>query len=76
MPSGTPQLPTPAIARTIRLEAGLFQEALARRVRCSTKSVNAWESGKTTPSGLLGLRYSQVLRELAAAPPAWWAGDL
>jgi transcriptional regulator with XRE-family HTH domain len=33
----------------LRRERGLTQEEVARRVRVSTRTVAAWESGATTP---------------------------
>ncbi|WP_169798617.1 helix-turn-helix domain-containing protein [Cellulomonas iranensis] len=68
------QLPPPAVARQIRIEAGLSRENLAQRIPCSAASVRRWEEGESSPNGLLRERYVSELRRLRAQPPAWWGG--
>ncbi len=67
-------LPPPELAKAYRVSSGLSREALARRIPCSTRTVFAWEEGRSAPTGLLRQRYIEVLRELRDIPPAWWGG--
>lgn len=72
--AGTNDLPSPADARMIRIEAGLSQAELAQRIHCSTMTVNRYEKGRTVLNDLIGHRYGVVLHELQNTPPAWWGG--
>lgn len=67
------ELPSPADARMIRIEAGLSQAELAIRIRCSTMTVNRYEMGRTVLNELISHRYAVVLNELQNTPPAWLA---
>lgn len=67
-------LPSPADARMIRIEAGLSQAELAQRIRCSTMTVNRYEGGRTTLNALISHRYAAIMTELQRTPPAWWGG--
>ncbi|KKN08238.1 hypothetical protein LCGC14_1058620 [marine sediment metagenome] len=42
----------PAAIRRLRKKLGLAQEGLARRLDVSVVSVNRWERGHSTPTGL------------------------
>lgn len=58
-------LPTPAIARRLRVEAGLSQEALAAQVPCSSKALAHWEAGRCSPNDLMRVKYLRALRRVA-----------
>lgn len=53
-------------ARAIRERAGLTQLELAEVIGTTEASVSRWESAARLPRGELGLRYGQLLAELAA----------
>lgn len=58
-------LPTPGLARHIRLAAGLTQGDLARSLDVSARSVMRWESGAIAPSDLHRVGYISALYRLA-----------
>lgn len=57
---------TPESIRELRRLLGLNQQAFADLLGVSQASVNRWESGKRTPTGL----YAKAVRELATQAPA------
>lgn len=62
----------------LRRERGLTQDELARRVRVSTRTIAAWESGATTPrhrnaralAKALGVRLDALLLDAEAGSPS------
>ena len=58
------RIPTPAVARAIRLAAGVSQARIASEVGVHPVTVARWESGARRPSGEVGQRYLQLLDEL------------
>lgn len=55
------RLPGPALARQIRLNAGLSQARLARELGVQRVTVARWESGQRRPRGEIAARYAQLL---------------
>lgn len=51
---------TPDEVRSIRLGAGLTQEALARRLNVTLSAVKGWESGRRRPSGAVTILLSMI----------------
>ncbi len=62
----------------LRRERGLTQEEVARRVRVSTRTVAAWESGEASPrqrnaralAKALGVSLNSLLPELQGQAPS------
>jgi DNA-binding transcriptional regulator YiaG len=61
------KLPSPQAARMIRLAAGVTQERLASELGVHRMTVQRWETGARTPSGLRRAAYAQLLDELRMA---------
>lgn len=57
-------LPTPAMRRAIRVEAGLTQEDVAEPLEVQRETVSRWEAGKRTPRGRLLIQYAELLAEI------------
>jgi DNA-binding transcriptional regulator YiaG len=64
------RLPPPAIARAIRDEAAVSQQAIADELGVNRVTVARWELGERTPGGELRLRYIKLLDELREAVAA------
>jgi DNA-binding transcriptional regulator YiaG len=58
------RLPSPALARAIRNEAGVSQARLAEELGVHRVTVARWEIGSRRPRGRLRLAYVDVLEEL------------
>lgn len=58
------ELPTPRVARAIRLAAGVSQERLAAELHVHRVTVARWESGDRRPAGRHLMEYAQLLRQL------------
>ena len=58
------RLPSPAVARLIREEAGVTQEALAAEVGVHRVTLARWEAGACVPRGAFRARYARVLEQL------------
>ncbi|WIB68069.1 helix-turn-helix transcriptional regulator [Curtobacterium sp. MCBD17_035] len=58
------QLPTPRLAREIRLAAGVSQARLATQLGVQRVTVARWESGVRRPRGQNLLAYVGLLRNL------------
>lgn len=61
------RLPAPAMARAIRLEAGVSQQRLAAELGCHRMTVARWETGARHPRGALAVRWAEVLDSLREA---------
>lgn len=57
-------LPTPAIARALRVRAGISQARIARELGVSRMTVSRWESGAHRPRGVHLVAYGALLRDL------------
>jgi DNA-binding transcriptional regulator YiaG len=64
------RLPPPAIARAIRDEAGVSQQAIADELGVGRVTIARWELGTRVPRGELRLAYIRVLDELRDAVAA------
>jgi DNA-binding transcriptional regulator YiaG len=64
------RLPSPAIARAIRHEAGVSQQQVADELGIHRVSVARWELGERAPRGELRLAYIALLDELREAVAA------
>lgn len=60
------QLPSPSVARDIRLAAGVSQQRLADELGVQRNTISRWEAGERHPSPSLRARYARVLLQLAA----------
>jgi transcriptional regulator with XRE-family HTH domain len=60
------QLPSRAMARAIRLEAGISQAALARALGVHPVTVTRWELGTRRPRGETLAAYVAALNEMRA----------
>ncbi len=60
-------LPSPHVARQIRVAARVSQARLAAELGVRELTVYRWETGARTPHGELRLAYSRLLRELDEA---------
>jgi DNA-binding transcriptional regulator YiaG len=60
------ELPTPAMRRAIRLEAGLSQKELAQDLGVTQVALARYESGQRRPRGARLLAYVELLRTLRA----------
>ena len=58
------RLPEPAVARDIRVRAGLSMERLAREVDVGWQTIWKWETGKAQPRGERLVRYVKALEAL------------
>ncbi|MCM3554524.1 helix-turn-helix domain-containing protein [Janibacter melonis] len=63
-------LPEPAVARLIRVSAGVSQERLARELGVHRMTVQRWESGTRRPRGRTRAQYARLLTELHEAVAA------
>lgn len=61
------QLPTPPVARAIRIAAGVSQQRLADELGVQRNTVSRWEAGERHPSSSLRARYARLLLQLDAA---------
>ena len=61
------RLPTPALARAIRCEAGVTQQQLADELGVHVVTVARWEAGTRVPRGTLRARYALLLNALHEA---------
>lgn len=59
-----PRLPAPAMARAIRLAAGVTQDDMAQELEVHRVSITRWEAGRRRPRGALAGAYAQLLDEL------------
>lgn len=59
------RLPSPALAREIRRDAGVTQVRFAAELGVHWTTVARWESGARRPRGELRLTYARLLAELA-----------
>jgi len=58
-------IPSPPVARAIRLAANVTQGQVAEVVGVHVDTVRSWESGDHRPRGEAGARYAALLRQLA-----------
>jgi len=58
------RLPQPAVARMIRMTAGVSQERIAREIGVHRMTIARWESGERRPRGEPRLRYIELLDAL------------
>jgi len=58
------RLPSPAVARAIREDAGLAQDDLARALGVTRAAVSRWESGERYPRTENLARYLELLDHL------------
>lgn len=61
------RLPTPAMARELRLAAGLSQARVARELGVTSVTVSRWEAGDRTPRGDLLVAYADLLDTIRQA---------
>jgi transcriptional regulator with XRE-family HTH domain len=59
-----PSLPAPAMARAIREQSGLSQEALAAAVGVTRPAISRYECGRRSPRDVHRKRYAEVLAAL------------
>lgn len=64
------RLPSPAVARAVRLAANVSQADVAGELGVHRVTVARWESGDRRPSGDLLDRYVQLLADLREATGA------
>ncbi|MFP4636489.1 MAG: response regulator [Nitriliruptoraceae bacterium] len=62
--------PTPELVASIRTRARLTQEELAQRLGVSFSTVNAWETGRSSPQPRHRRRLEDLAAELDGAPSA------
>ena len=60
------RLPAPAMAREIRLAAGVSQGRMAKELGVTSITVSRWEAGSRVPRGELLVRYVALLDELSS----------
>ena len=58
-------VPTPKVARLIRVSAGVTQDRMAREVGVHRVTLARWESGESQPRGEGRSRYALLLAALA-----------
>lgn len=58
------RLPSPAVAKMIRIEAGVSQERLAREVGVHRMTIQRWENGTRTPRASKRVLYAELLEQL------------
>ncbi|WP_165985914.1 helix-turn-helix transcriptional regulator [Streptomyces sp. YIM 98790] len=63
-------LPDPAERRRLRKADGLTQQQVAATMRVSRTTLNAWETGRSWPTGARRTAYAHFLRRLADLYPA------
>jgi transcriptional regulator with XRE-family HTH domain len=61
------QLPSRALARAIRMEAGISQATLAHAIGVHPVTVTRWELGTRRPRGRILVAYVEALNELRAS---------
>lgn len=61
------RLPAPALARMIRISAGVSQDRMAKELGVHRVTIARWESGERTPRGLTRVRYAELLEQLHQA---------
>ncbi|MDQ3326232.1 MAG: helix-turn-helix domain-containing protein [Actinomycetota bacterium] len=61
------RVPAPAVARAIRVEAGVSQQRLADEVGVHRMTVARWEAGERRPRGAMAARWAEVLDSLREA---------
>ncbi len=65
------RLPEPALARDIRVRAGISVDRLAKELGVTWTTIQKWESGRTRPHGDRLVKYVEALelmkRELGVA---------
>ena len=63
-------LPSPQLARMIRVSAGVSQKRLGAEIGVDRTTIIRWEAGQSKPRGEQRVRYAEVLaalqKELAA----------
>ncbi|MFG2786823.1 helix-turn-helix domain-containing protein [Streptomyces sp. NPDC048419] len=64
-PNPASPLPPPTDRRRLRETGSLTQDQLAKRLGIPTRTVHAWESGRTTPRGRKREAYVALLAELS-----------
>jgi DNA-binding transcriptional regulator YiaG len=57
-------LPKPAVARLIRIEAGVTQDRFARELGVHRMTIVRWEAGTRRPRGATRARYADLLMQL------------
>ncbi|WP_328769175.1 helix-turn-helix domain-containing protein [Streptomyces sp. NBC_00286] len=62
-------LPSPTERRRLRQSRSLSQAEVAARVGVTPKTVQSWETGRTTPQGRRREAYARLLQELAGSAP-------
>ncbi|MGI5195387.1 helix-turn-helix domain-containing protein [Streptomyces sp. CA-288835] len=62
-------LPPPTERRRLRQSRSLSQAEVAARVGVTPKTVQSWETGRTTPQGRRREAYARLLQELAGPAP-------
>ena len=55
------RLPDPAVAKAIRIAAGVSQERLARELGVHRVTIARWEVGPRAPRGQLAVQYLRAL---------------
>jgi len=61
------RLPSPQMARLIRVSAGVSQERLARELGVHRVTIARWETGERSPRGLTRALYAELLEKLHKA---------
>jgi DNA-binding transcriptional regulator YiaG len=60
------RFPPPAMARAIRMTAGVSQARIAEELNVDRATVTRWESGRRRPRGRLAVAYADLLAALQA----------
>jgi transcriptional regulator with XRE-family HTH domain len=63
------RLPSPALARELRRDAGLSQELVAQELGVHRVTLNRWERGRQHPSRGARDRWADLLSELRDVAP-------
>jgi DNA-binding transcriptional regulator YiaG len=58
------RLPSPAVARAVRVAAGATQDDIARELTVHRVTVARWEAGARHPRGPKAAAYAELLDEL------------
>lgn len=58
------KLPSPAMARQIRMDAQVSQDRFAAELGVQRVTISRWENGHRRPRGSLAQRYADLLRRL------------
>lgn len=61
------RLPSPAIARAIRTDAGVSQARAAREIGVHRLTVVRWETGERKPTGANRVEYARLLERMREA---------